>query len=398
MKLTLKFKTTLVLVALVILGLGTFTLIKMNAFPKELLLVSPKDYELGKNLQEKEVRDGIYYVYNKPESEITSLSTKMDELVLNLSSEIPPSKFLILDWNAQEVNDSYFNFDVIINIDDEDYLYSYVYDINTQEELDVTTFFTYDAIIKYQIANNGHLKLFENKIKLGDALVEDDVIEEVIKIDYGQYKPKPKDLADRKLLAFTFDDGPSAKFTQDIMTSAEKHNAKITFFALGSEIKKYPDVAKDIIARGHQLASHSYNHPKLTELSKDDQVYQITETENLIKNIAGHDRKVMVRPPYGAYDQGLLSNVPRMYVNWSVDTLDWKSRNAQSVCDAIMKDAKAGGIVLMHDIYETTAQGFACAIDKLAKEDYEFVTVETLFTEYGMDFTDGKIYNKGVKK
>lgn len=401
----IKTKLILIVIALIVSVAGTLVYFKINAVPKELLVVQDKSYDLGENIQTVEKEAKIFYVTNMPDTEYDKISAKIQEVKDTYLAESEVSKSFVQDWNANEIYDRYLNLEIIITIDGEEHITSYVFDKESKDELNLDSFFTDNALKNYEIANNGRLKLYEDKIVVGDKEIEPEKIPDVIKEDFGEYKPTPKpepkptpqppkDIG-RKLIAFTFDDGPSAKNTNAVMSIADQYNAKITFFALGSQIEKFPNIAKDIVNRNHQLASHSYDHPNLITLSLEQQQFQINKTEQLIRDVAGYQKTVMVRPPYGAYDQNLLNNIPKMYVNWSVDTLDWQSRDATAVCNSIVNDTKPGRIILMHDLYDSTTEGFRCGIEKLAAQGYEFVTVEQLFQAYGMDFVEGKMYNRG---
>ncbi len=419
MKLSKQGKVIILAFILLITSVVAYTVIKKNNDYKALLVVSPKDYELGENQQSVEKVGKAYHIINQPLTDIEGINQdfiKVIEEQLELSKESPIKKSMVIDWNATMSMDRYLNFYITSSIDSgTSYVYKKIYDTKTNEEFDLTDYITEKNLKLHDIEDysSGLLTLNEESIIVGDITLDKETLEEILKEDYGTLKakvipptpaPTPPTTSNngiapngKKYIAFTFDDGPNPKTTPQVMDIAEQYNAKVTFFQLGQLIAKYPEVSADVVKRNHQLASHSYSHPKLTELSADAQSKEINDTENLIRN-AGYTKEVMVRPPYGAFNDTLLSNQPKVYVNWNVDTLDWKSRNAEAVCNAIMKDAAPGKIILMHDIYQTTVDGFKCAIEKLSTQGYEFVTMETFFEAYGIQATGGKVYNSSKNK
>ena len=394
--------------------------------PDKLLEVVDKGPSGYENIQEV-TRDGkVFTVINKPVTDHPVMNSILDDNIEDTLARSEVSASLVIDWNAKPIYDRYLNFSYLVTSDGDVTVHkNYIIDLETKEPFDLKSIFNTKAIKTYNIKNQGELIFKENEFIIADKTISKDDIPDYIDHDYGPHKPKPiiipkppvekpqppitppekptppkpptAVLPDgRKLVAFTFDDGPSSSVTPKVLDIADQYKAKVTFFALGMQIEKFPAIAKDVVNRGHQIASHTFTHPDLVTLNKDQQLDQINRTETIIRDVTGYSKEIMVRPPYGSNNAALLSNVPKMYVNWSVDTLDWKSRNAQSVCTAIMKDTTPGAIVLLHDIYDSTADGFKCAIEQLSAQGYEFVTVEELFTAYKIPFTKGQLYKKGA--
>lgn len=201
-----------------------------------------------------------------------------------------------------------------------------------------------------------------------------------------------------KLIAFTFDDGPGA-YTTDLLDGLAARGAKATFFIAGYRVSSYPDVLEKIVEGGHQLASHTYNHKNLNTLSYDEVVQEMESNRKLLVE-AGGEQTYYIRPPYGNANATVRSAADAPLINWSVDSLDWKSLNAESVRSTILDQAYDGAIVLVHDIYKTSVQGALSAMDALADQGYEFVTVEELLLRRGITPETGVVYydakNKGV--
>ena len=201
-----------------------------------------------------------------------------------------------------------------------------------------------------------------------------------------------------KLLAITFDDGPGP-YTAGLLDELAARGVKATFFVSGYRAANYPETLKRIVDEGHQLANHTYNHANLNTLSAAKVRKEISSVQELI-TAAGGDDPAYIRPPYGNANQTVRSNVSVPLINWAVDPLDWKYRNADTVCNNIVSGAYDGAIILVHDIHKTSVPGALAAIDELLDEGYEFVTVKDLFKRRGVTPEAGKVYydakNNGI--
>ncbi len=179
-----------------------------------------------------------------------------------------------------------------------------------------------------------------------------------------------------KMVALTFDDGPSI-YTPKILDTLEKYGAKATFFVVGNRIANYSDTLLKAHNLGMEIGNHSYTHPNLTKLSHSQILEQKNNTENAIIAVTGQGSKVM-RPPYGRRDNKVLSAYNMPAILWSIDTLDWKTKNAQATVQAVMDNVKDGDIILMHDLYSSTAEALEILVPKLIDEGFSLVTVSQL--------------------
>lgn len=189
---------------------------------------------------------------------------------------------------------------------------------------------------------------------------------------------------DGKYIALTFDDGPHAEVTPRVLETLEQHGAKATFYMLGSQVEYYPDIAKQVFDEGHELGDHTMSHKDLTHLSADQIKNEIETSSHQIEHATGNLPKSL-RPPYGAFNDtvGAISNdLGLPVIMWSVDSLDWKSRNAEAINQKVMATVHPGAIVLLHDIHATTADALPQLLTNLEREGYEFVTVSQLL-EFG---------------
>ena len=180
----------------------------------------------------------------------------------------------------------------------------------------------------------------------------------------------------RKAVALTFDDGPSPKTTPVALDLLKKYNAKGTFFMVGHAVEGNEDIIKRVIAEGHQIGNHSWDHPVLTKISLEKAKSQINDTTAALKKASGLDVHIM-RPPYGAINGAIQAAVDQSFILWDVDTLDWKNRNTASIMKEVRK-AQAGSIILMHDIHQTTIDALPLILQYLTEQGFEMVTIEEL--------------------
>lgn len=182
---------------------------------------------------------------------------------------------------------------------------------------------------------------------------------------------------EKKKVALTFDDGPHPVYTPEMLDLLKEKNIKATFFLLGEQVEKYPDIVKRMNDEGHLIGNHSYKHEQLSKLSSVQACSQVNRTNELIYAITGKYPEYL-RPPFGDWKDRLDCEVNMIEVLWDVDTLDWSSQNKDKVVSKVMKNVEEGDIILMHDSYESTVKATAEIIDRLQKDGYEFVTVDEL--------------------
>lgn len=195
----------------------------------------------------------------------------------------------------------------------------------------------------------------------------------------------------RPMVALTFDDGPG-KFTDKLLDCLEENNAKATFFMLGENVERFPDVVKRMHDSGMELGNHSYDHTTLTTLSESDILKQITKTNNAIDDACGVPADVM-RPPGGSYNTTVSSLAEMPIITWSIDTRDWANRNADNTYKVIMDDVEDGSIVLMHDIHESSIEASLRLIPDLVEKGFRLVTIRQMAEQKGIDLKDGDAYS-----
>lgn len=212
-------------------------------------------------------------------------------------------------------------------------------------------------------------------------------------------------LKDEKLIALTFDDGPYAPTTNRILDTLEANHAHATFFVCGDHLgEKGAEVIKRQVALGCEVGNHTKNHKTLTKLSAAGVAEQVNWVNDRVKEIADYDVKLL-RAPGGAY-KGVLNQVNMPFIQWSVDTNDWRWKDEahkgrtpeeraakmQEIADMVLDTAEAGDIVLMHDIYDFTADLAAIVIPGLAAKGFKMVTVSEMYAAYGETLKPSTIY------
>lgn len=196
---------------------------------------------------------------------------------------------------------------------------------------------------------------------------------------------------EKKLIALTFDDGPS-KYTHNLIDELNKRHIQVTFFVLGENIKKYPDTLKFAIDSGNEIGIHSYKHKLFTKLSTDEINEQINLTQDLITSISPIDIQY-IRVPYGSINtkiQNILNNKNLVNVLWDVDSLDWKFKNKTKTYNYTLKKITGNGIILMHDTFKSSIDASLLLIDKLTAEGYVFTTVSELIEQREIDIKNKK--------
>lgn len=183
---------------------------------------------------------------------------------------------------------------------------------------------------------------------------------------------------DRKVIALTFDDGPSKGPTTLILDALREYDSHATFFVLGNRVQYYPEIIQRMLEEGNEVGNHSWNHPQLTRLKEEQIQHQIFDTQAIIKKVSGHE-PIHIRPPYGAINNNVRQYLGDMSVTmWNIDPEDWKSRDKDHIVHSVMSKVADGKIVLMHDIYATSAEAAVEIIKQLKAQDYQLVTISEL--------------------
>ena len=189
----------------------------------------------------------------------------------------------------------------------------------------------------------------------------------------------------KPMLALTYDDGPSAHATPRILAALEKYNSRATFFMVGKQAEKRMDVVKKMEELGCEVANHTYDHTLMTKVPPEELASQLARTNQVVSDACGVS-PVLMRPCGGARSEAgmnIVGAISMPAVLWSIDTLDWKTRDAQTTIQTVLEQAKDGDIILMHDLYETTADASEVLIPELVNRGFQLVTVSELASYRG---------------
>ena len=241
------------------------------------------------------------------------------------------------------------------------------------------------VVLKYDEIEGLLVKSFDYKTNKAEAVDGDiSIIKETKETEIDPSAP---------MLALTFDDGPSAN-TERILDVLNQYGGKATFFVLGNRVNVRKNTMIRIVNEGHEIGNHSWSHRQLTHLTSQEIKDQIMMTRAKIYEVTGKDC-LIVRPPYGLCNdvvKEIGKNLGVTFVNWSVDTLDWKTKDAQAIYNEVMKSVSDGAIILCHDLYKTTVEAIETVVPKLIDDGYQLVTVSKLLEYSDKNIEFGKVY------
>lgn len=222
-----------------------------------------------------------------------------------------------------------------------------------------------------------------------------DIVEET-----SANKPKPED----KLVALTFDDGPHRTYTNRVLDILKENNSTATFFIVGYNIENNIETIKRIAESGNEVANHSMDHKWLTKLKPGEIAEQVNGPNDLVKSLAGAEIKLFRAP--GGHFNGVTDKIGMPLIQWSIDTEDWKYKDAahkdrteeqreadlKMIADKVIDEAEKGDIILMHDIYDFTADLCEILVPGLVEKGFRIVSVSEMYEAYGKELEAGKVY------
>ncbi|MGX7108882.1 polysaccharide deacetylase family protein [Facklamia miroungae] len=180
-----------------------------------------------------------------------------------------------------------------------------------------------------------------------------------------------------KFVVLTFDDGPNPITTPQILDTLKFYDVKASFFVLGQNAEKYPDIIKRMQDEGHLIGNHSYSHRNFTLISEAEILDELNRTNQIIES-ATHASVNYYRMPYGAGGQREMQLTKMTPVLWNVDSEDWKSRNEQMIINRVNSTLRPDPVILMHDIYQETANSLGTIIENIRRNGYQFVRLDEM--------------------
>ncbi|MFZ2314518.1 MAG: polysaccharide deacetylase family protein [Gammaproteobacteria bacterium] len=181
-------------------------------------------------------------------------------------------------------------------------------------------------------------------------------------------------------VALTFDDGPNPTYTREVLAILKKYNVKATFFVVGANAKKYPELIKEIHEQGHVVASHSETHPMLTNISETQLQNEIIMPVTIVNNIIGIKPKCL-RYPFGASNEHVRAEIRAhgmMPVPMGFNSFDYDRPGTEKISSWVLKNAYSGQVILMHDGYdkrEQTVAALPVIIEGIQKKGLGFSTI-----------------------
>ena len=220
----------------------------------------------------------------------------------------------------------------------------------------------------------------------------------------GTTQPETKKPSTEKLVALTYDDGPNPSTTNRILSALEKNNSVATFFIVGNRIDSGTDTISRAIGMGCEIANHTYSHKYLNKISASERNSQIDQVNDMVKEQFGVEVKLL-RAPGGNF-KGVEDKIDMPLIQWSIDTNDWRHKDVSGknrseaqrqkemddIIDHVMSNVKDGDIILMHDIYDFTADMSEILIPKLVNAGYKLVTVSEMYEAYCQELNAGEVY------
>ncbi len=196
----------------------------------------------------------------------------------------------------------------------------------------------------------------------------------------------------KPMVALTYDDGPQPSVGNRIMDCLAQYGGKATFFMVGERVGSYATEVQRMVAEGHEVANHSMNHKYLQKCKAAEIQAQVKLCNDAIEAACGVRPRLM-RLPGGGYNSTVLANTHMPMIQWNIDTLDWKTRNAQQTINAVLSKVKDGDVILMHELYSATGDASMTLIPELTKRGFQLVTVSEMAEAKGYKLEAGKLYS-----
>lgn len=320
-----------------------------------------------------------------------SINNEVDEQLketMKLTCDTIESNYHTIPKTTYEsfVSKNYISYLITYKFNNNEITKSYVYDVNTKKRV----YFNNNLITKinsvlknkYNINSNdsGFINVVINNDEivayLSTYITNSDV--EKVKFAYSStyLGENITSITNKKVVALTFDDGPSFN-SKKIVNLLDELNIKATFFVLGCNVEKYADELKYINDHGNEIGNHSYSHPDFRKLSLEQGLKEIEKTQAIVfKTIGRYPR--LFRFPYGLVIKQILNNIKLPTILWNADSLDWQCCDTKTIIKRVEKEVKENGILLFHDFKNFNEEAIRIIVNDLKKQGFEFVTISEL--------------------
>lgn len=343
----------------------------------------------------KEIKE-VKIVY--PKFNINIIDNKINELINNYKDKNIDYE-LYLDENTLNIffTISEDNKNIYKNID---------YDIKNNKLNNVIDYNLYKDIILdkvkskyetniYEIINNDNFNNSSYKINEDGIYFyfNDNLFDKIYKVYVYLPSNNESEVFNKtydKIVAFTFDDGPS-EYTMEIVNTLVLNNSKATFFELGNRMKYNQEIVKNVLNNGMEIGSHTYAHKNLNKLTIEEIDEEINSTNIIFNEITGENIKLL-RPPYGNINELVKSRVNTPIITWNIDTNDWLYKDSEHVYNHIIENIESGDIILMHDVYSETVEAIKKVVPYLIEKGYKITTVSELAKYNNIELKEKEVY------
>lgn len=219
-------------------------------------------------------------------------------------------------------------------------------------------------------------------------LTDEDAVQQEAAVQSGGRYVDPA----RPMVALTFDDGPQPSVGNRIMDCLAQYGGKATFFMVGERVAASRTEVQRMAAEGHEVGNHTMNHKYLQKLGAAEIQAQVTRGNDAIEAACGVRPKIM-RLPGGNNNATVRVNTHMPMIQWNIDTLDWKTKNADKTVAAVLNHVKDGDIILMHELYSQSGDAALRIIPELVNRGYQLVTVSEMAQAKGHALEAGKLYS-----
>lgn len=343
----------------------------------------------------KEIKE-VKMVY--PKFNINIIDNKINELINNYKDKNIDYE-LYLDENTLNI---FFTIS-----EDNKYIYKNIdYDIKNNKLNNVIDYNLYKDIILdkvkskyetniYEIINNDNFNNSSYKINEDGIYFyfNDNLFDKIYKVYIYLPSNNENEVFNKtydKIVAFTFDDGPS-EYTMEIVNTLVLNNSKATFFELGNRMKYNQEIVKNVLNNGMEIGSHTYAHKNLNKLTIEEIDEEINSTNIIFNEITGENIKLL-RPPYGNANELVKSRVNTPIITWNIDTNDWLYKDSEHVYNHIIENIESGDIILMHDVYSETVEAVKKVVPYLIEKGYKITTVSELAKYNNIELKEKEVY------
>lgn len=343
----------------------------------------------------KEIKE-VKMVY--PKFNINIIDNKINELINNYKDKNIDYE-LYLDENTLNI---FFTIS-----EDNKYIYKNIdYDIKNNKLNNVIDYNLYKDIILdkvkskyetniYEIINNDNFNNSSYKINEDGIYFyfNDNLFDKIYKVYIYLPSNNESEVFNKtydKIVAFTFDDGPS-EYTMEIVNTLILNNSKATFFELGNRMKYNQEIVKNVLNNGMEIGSHTYAHKNLNKLTIEEIDEEINSTNIIFNEITGENIKLL-RPPYGNANELVKSRVNTPIITWNIDTNDWLYKDSEHVYNHIIENIESGDIILMHDVYSDTVEAVKKVVPYLIEKGYKITTVSELAKYNNIELKEKEVY------